>query len=52
MVDLGRPNETFRVAVTGGDLRGPPGVGTLYKFHGCANRTIDPAEWWDVWGLN
>lgn len=24
MVELGRPNETFRVAVTGGDLHGPP----------------------------
>jgi hypothetical protein len=41
MVELGRPNETFRVAVTGGDLRGPPGIGTLYKFHGCANRAIE-----------
>ena len=41
MVELGRPNETFRVAVTGGDLQGPPGIGTLYKFHGCANRAID-----------
>lgn len=41
MVELGRPNETFRVAVTGDDLRGPPGIGTLYKFHGCANRAIE-----------
>lgn len=41
MVELGRPNETFRVAVTGGDLHGPPGIGTLYKFHGCANRAIE-----------
>lgn len=41
MVELGRPNETFRVAVTGGDLHGAPGIGTLYKFHGCANRAID-----------
>lgn len=41
MVELGRPNETFRVAVTGDDLRGPLGVGTLYKFHGCANRAIE-----------
>lgn len=41
MVELGRPNETFRVAVTGGDLHGPPGIGTLYKFHGCAKRAID-----------
>ncbi|MGX9144688.1 SIR2 family protein [Mesorhizobium sp. 128a] len=40
MVELGRPNETFRVAVTGGDLHGPLGIGTLYKFHGCANRAI------------
>ncbi|WP_417608884.1 SIR2 family protein [Parasphingorhabdus sp.] len=40
MVELGRPNETFRVAVTGDDLHGPPGIGTLYKFHGCANRAI------------
>lgn len=40
MRELGRPNETFRVAVTGGDLQGPPGIGTLYKFHGCANRAI------------
>jgi hypothetical protein len=40
MVELGRQNETFRVAVTGGDLHGPPGIGTLYKFHGCANRAI------------
>jgi hypothetical protein len=40
MVELGRPNETFRVAVTGGDLRGPLGIGTLYKFHGCATRAI------------
>lgn len=40
MRELGRPNETFRIAVTGGDLQGPPGVGTLYKFHGCANRAI------------
>lgn len=40
MVELGRPNETFRVAVTGDDLRGPLGIGTLYKFHGCANRAI------------
>lgn len=40
MQDLGRQNETFRVAVTGGDLQGPPGIGTLYKFHGCANRAI------------
>ncbi len=40
MVELGRPNETFRVAVTGGDLQGPLGIGTLYKFHGCANRAI------------
>ncbi len=41
MVELGRPRETFRIAVTGGDLRGPPGIGTLYKFHGCANRAIE-----------
>ena len=41
MVELGRPNETFRVAVTGDDLRGPLGIGTLYKFHGCANRAIE-----------
>jgi hypothetical protein len=41
MVELGRPNETFRVAVTGGDLHGPPGIGTLYKFHGCAKRAIE-----------
>lgn len=41
MVELGRPNQTFRVAVTGGDLREPPGIGTLYKFHGCANRAIE-----------
>ena len=41
MVELGRPNETFRVAVTGADLHGPPGIGTLYKFHGCANRAIE-----------
>lgn len=41
MVELGRPREAFRVAVTGGDLRGPPGIGTLYKFHGCANRAIE-----------
>jgi len=41
MVELGRLNETFRVAVTGGDLHGPPGIGTLYKFHGCANRAIE-----------
>lgn len=41
MVELGRSNQTFRVAVTGGDLRGPPGLGTLYKFHGCANRAIE-----------
>lgn len=41
MVELGRPNETFRVAVTGDDLHGPPGIGTLYKFHGCANRAIE-----------
>lgn len=40
MVELGRPNETFLVAVTGGDLHGPPGIGRLYKFHGCANRAI------------
>ena len=40
MVELGRPNETFRVAVTGDDLHGPLGIGTLYKFHGCANRAI------------
>lgn len=40
MRELGRPNETFRIAVTGGDLQGPPGIGTLYKFHGCANRAI------------
>jgi hypothetical protein len=40
MVELGRPNETFRVAVTGNDLHGPLGIGTLYKFHGCANRAI------------
>jgi hypothetical protein len=40
MVELGRPNETFRIAVTGSDLHGPPGIGTLYKFHGCANRAI------------
>ncbi|MBC7146857.1 MAG: SIR2 family protein [Thioclava marina] len=40
MRELGRPNETFRVAVTGGDLQGPPGIGILYKFHGCANRAI------------
>lgn len=41
MVELGRPNETYRVAVTGDDLQGPPGIGTLYKFHGCANRAIE-----------
>lgn len=41
MIELGRPNETFRVAVTGDDLRGPQGIGTLYKFHGCANRAIE-----------
>lgn len=41
MVELGRPNETFRIAVTGDDLHGPPGIGTLYKFHGCANRAIE-----------
>lgn len=41
MVELGRRNETFRVAVTGGDLHGPPGIGTLYKFHGCAKRAIE-----------
>ncbi|MCJ7871482.1 SIR2 family protein [Phaeobacter sp. J2-8] len=41
MVELGRPSETFRVAVTGGDLHGPPGIGTLYKFHGCAKRAIE-----------
>lgn len=41
MRELGRPNETFRVAVTGGDLQGPPGIGILYKFHGCANRAIE-----------
>ena len=40
MVELGRSHETFRVAVTGDDLRGPLGIGTLYKFHGCANRAI------------
>ncbi|MDG3578970.1 SIR2 family protein [Rhizobium sp. YJ-22] len=40
MVELGRPNETFLVAVTGGDLHGPPGIGRSYKFHGCANRAI------------
>lgn len=40
MLELGRPNETFRVAVTGDDLHGPLGIGTLYKFHGCANRAI------------
>ncbi|EJB02267.1 hypothetical protein Rleg9DRAFT_7295 [Rhizobium leguminosarum bv. trifolii WSM597] len=40
MIELGRPNETFRVAVTGDDLHGPLGIGTLYKFHGCANRAI------------
>lgn len=40
MVELGQPNQTFRVAVTGGDLHGPPGIGMLYKFHGCANRAI------------
>ncbi len=40
MVELGRPNETFRIAVTGNDLHGPLGLGTLYKFHGCANRAI------------
>ncbi len=40
MDELGLPNETFRVAVTGGDLHGPQGIGTLYKFHGCANRAI------------
>ena len=46
MVELGRPNETFRVAVTGGDLHGPLGIGTLYKFHGCANRaTANEAEY-------
>lgn len=41
MLELGRPNETFRVAVTGSDLRGPPGIGTLRKFHGCARRAIE-----------
>jgi hypothetical protein len=41
MIELGRPNETFRVAVTGDDLHGPLGIGTLYKFHGCANRAIE-----------
>lgn len=41
MRELGRPNETFRVVVTGGDLQGPPGIGILYKFHGCANRAIE-----------
>ena len=46
MVELGRPNETFRVAVTGEDLHGPIGIGTLYKFHGCAIRaTANEAEY-------
>lgn len=41
MVELGRPNETFRVAVTGDDFHGPLGIGNLYKFHGCAKRAIE-----------
>lgn len=41
VVELGRTDETFCVAVTGDDLHGPPGIGTLYKFHGCANRAIE-----------
>lgn len=63
MVELGRPNETFLVAVTGGDLLGPQGIGRLYKFHGCANRAIaNEAEYRPLlvareaaithWGLN
>ncbi|WP_439401042.1 SIR2 family protein [Bradyrhizobium sp. DASA03068] len=41
MMELGRPNETYQVAVTGSDLRGPTAIGKLYKFHGCARRAIE-----------
>ncbi|KQP23354.1 hypothetical protein ASF43_05695 [Pseudorhodoferax sp. Leaf267] len=38
--ELGHP-ETYRVTVTGEDLRSPAAaVATLYKFHGCAIRAI------------
>lgn len=38
--ELGCPN-TYRVTVTGDDLRGPAAAAILYKFHGCALRAIE-----------
>lgn len=40
MTELGYP-DTYRVTVTGDDLRGPAAAATLYKFHGCALRAIE-----------
>ena len=41
MSELGYPDSSYTVAVTGDDLKGPKGIATLYKFHGCARRAID-----------
>jgi len=41
MTELGYPDASYTVAVTGDDLKGPKGIATLYKFHGCARRAID-----------
>jgi hypothetical protein len=40
MAELGYP-DTYRVTVTGDDLRGRAAAAILYKFHGCALRAIE-----------
>lgn len=41
MAQLGHADATFKITVTGEDLRTPQGAqATLYKFHGCARRAI------------
>jgi hypothetical protein len=41
MLELGQPDDCYRVAVKGDDLKGPAALATLYKFHGCAKRAVD-----------
>src|SRR5690606_15371487 len=44
MLELGQPEETYRVAVKGDDLKGPAATATLFKFHGCAKRAIEAED--------
>jgi hypothetical protein len=41
MEELGQSTDSYRVAVRGGDFKGPVAIATLYKFHGCAKRAIE-----------